>query len=538
MRRLVLLAPLLGLAMGASRAHAQDADGDGAPDAVDALPCDASASAVSFVPAEGQRAVLLVEDQWPAQGDLDFNDLVLVYDAVVRHDAAGPRTLTLTLDVAAIGGDLHNGLGLRLPTPRATVTSVTRAVAGGAPQAILPSPVDGDLTVALSTDLRELFADLTGPINSASTPSVAGATLVVEIAFADGATLDMGQAPWDVFLFRTNARGHELHRPAYRGTAAMDTALFGTADDGSTPTRSFVDVQGLPFVLELPQLSVYPSEATPVSALFPRVLAFAASGGQTDADFYTTVDAAYAYADTVAVPSAAPFTPDTRCVVPGGTSPDDAGTTCRTLLEDGASRGSGTYWINPSGGPVSSAFLAYCDMSTGGGGWTLIESLTRDHPAQRLPYSAIGFHVNYPIAPGAPAPNGGFRMSASQLAAVHAVSVELAATTNTNGFTRDYFVTRQGRDRMFNWGAGRTCYYCVQDQLLFESLNFAGVTYTNDRFSTWTTPGLGWTPGGKFCVDDPRLGRASGDFWGFNSTLDASFSGHTAASSTTHYWLR
>lgn len=90
---------------------------------------------------------------------------------------------------------------------------------------------------------------------------------------------------------------------------------------------------------------------------------------------------------------------------------------------------------------------------------------------------------------------------------------------------------------MYDWGAGRGCYYCAQTEMRFEVLNFAGVTYTNDSFSTWTTPGIAWTTGGKFCVDDPRLGRASGDYWGYNATRDGTFSGHQSPNSKTHYWL-
>ena len=540
--RLLRLGPgLLALSLGfaAAPARAQDADGDGVPDAADAFPCDGALAAVGFAPAEGARAVLLFEDQWPSRGDLDFNDLVLVYDAVVRYGPSGAASsLTLSLDVAAIGADYHHGLGLRLPVARGAVASVTRAVGGGGPQAILPSQGDAELTVALSSDLRELFGGLQGPINSVAPPALAGQRMVVEVTFASGVAFDAGQAPWDLFLFRSQAPSHELHRPIFDGTSAMDTALFGTADDGSSATRRFVDFGGLPFVLELPQPSGYPAEGVQVSLLFPRISSFAASAGQADADFYTTADAAYAYPGVLSLPAAAVVQPDTSCVVASGASPDDAGTTCLTLLQGGAHHGSGTYWINPTGGPATSAFLAYCDMSMGGGGWTLIESLTRDHAVQQLPYASIGYQADYPIAPGAPGPTGNFRMRAAEMDAVRAASAELAATTNANGFTRDYFITRQGRDGMYAWAAGRTCYYCAQTELLFEALNFAGVTYTHTRFSTWTTPGLGWSSGGKFCVDDPRLGRASGDYWGFNVTRDPSFSGHLSPSSLTHYWLR
>ncbi|MFO0756201.1 MAG: DNRLRE domain-containing protein [Byssovorax sp.] len=58
-----------------------------------------------------------------------------------------------------------------------------------------------------------------------------------------------------------------------------------------------------------------------------------------------------------------------------GCSSGAAGSSCRAILNAGASTGNGVYWIDPDGaGPIAAAQM-YCDMSRHGGGWMLVGAI-------------------------------------------------------------------------------------------------------------------------------------------------------------------
>lgn len=306
-------------------AFAQDSDNDGVPNAADTFPCDAAVSGVSYAPAENSHGTMVFEDMWPAAGDLDFNDVVLRYNYAFQRDASGGvRRIRAVFNVSALGGGHDNGLGLHLPVAGSAVTSITRTIGSGMPQPLARAGADSELTVVLSSNLRELFGFQGDQINSLPTaPRQAGDRMVVDITFASPVTLATGGAPFDLYVFRTAQPSLEIHRPEFPGTAAMNPFLFGTVDDHSTSTRHFVDYSGLPFALVFPTAVAFPVEAEEISSLYPNILGFAASGGTTNTNFYTTgVDTAYAYADSAGQAAPSPTMPtasaiDISCVPVG-----------------------------------------------------------------------------------------------------------------------------------------------------------------------------------------------------------------------------
>ncbi len=206
---------------------------------------------------------------------------------------------------------------------------------------------------------------------------------------------------------------------------------------------------------------------------------------------------------------------------------------CAEVLVAHPKAATGIYSVLPVG--TSLPFPVYCHMSMGAGGWTLIESLTRDHALQSS--GTAQWYKNLPRNESTPGMTGDYRLSYSRMDALRQISYKLAATTGSNGLTKDYWTSMDALNKMYSLGddTGTVNY----KNILYEELDLKGTTYKNKSFRTWmrSTPN-GWPSGGHNCVDDSTLGCSSCDYWGYNKTRDPSFTGHISSSSKTHYWVR
>ena len=77
------------------------------------------------------------------------------------------------------------------------------------------------------------------------------------------------------------------------------------------------------------------------------------------------------------------------------------GRSCKDIKATHPSLGDDLYWLDPDGGNQSNAFLAYCDMTSYNGGWTMCYTTdSKADPRDEIaynpqnPYGTVGYRTD------------------------------------------------------------------------------------------------------------------------------------------------
>ncbi len=275
----------------------------------------ANALQIESYPSDGGFVTLAFEDNWPAKGDYDMNDVVIAYrtrryideaDLVHRFDIEG--------HLLGLGASYHNGFAVQLddiPTQNVNA-NITRFEINGQQQNHHPiedNPAQADAVVVITNDLWQSVNSTSGcayyrtesgceqtqdfrfkisvPLNPAISLASAPHSILNPFIFASPNTYH-----GEVFAEQPG-RSLEIHLKNKRVTSRFNTSFWRLGDDASSPENNlrFLTENHMPWALEVPMLWSHPLERIDVINAYPQFLQFVESLGQENTTWYTKPNA-------------------------------------------------------------------------------------------------------------------------------------------------------------------------------------------------------------------------------------------------------
>ncbi|WP_247231315.1 LruC domain-containing protein [Telluribacter sp. SYSU D00476] len=273
-----------------------DTDKDGVPDAQDDYPTDPTRAYNTYYPSATGWATYGFEDLWPAQGDYDFNDLVINSRITRVYNAANKLVeIKNNIIIRAIGASYENGFGFQLDgVSSSEVASVTGYSHTKGYVQLAPNKTEAGQpkAVIIAYDTPEpLIKRTSGSMFNTVKENPQGTPGQLELVVRFTTPLDpakVSQEKINPFIIVDGQREVEVHLANYAPTAKANTSLFGTSKDNSNPSTSryYRTVGNLPWAIELPVEFNYPAEATPITDAYLYFSEWAQSSGSIRADWY------------------------------------------------------------------------------------------------------------------------------------------------------------------------------------------------------------------------------------------------------------
>jgi LruC domain-containing protein len=281
-----------------------DTDKDGVQDADDAYPNDATRAYNNYYPSDKVFGTLAFEDNWPAKGDYDMNDVVVDYKMNrVTNAENNIVEVVANFVVRASGANHKNAFAFQL-----------NGIAPDAIGSIKGNKVDVNSTLfkykSNGLEDNQEFANCIVFENFFSFMKPPGGgtigvnvdkkgkfipyvEMTVTIPFAKKISItDLTPEIFNFYIVTNIASGkrdHEVHLPDAVPTSLVNKELFGTYDDNSMGSRYYRTANNLPWAINILQGFEYPIEKVSIEKGYNYFIKWAESNGEQYKNWFENI---------------------------------------------------------------------------------------------------------------------------------------------------------------------------------------------------------------------------------------------------------
>jgi LruC domain-containing protein len=251
-----------------------DTDSDGIIDSDDSFPDDPDKAFEVFTPSKFGRGTIAFEDLWPSNGDYDFNDMALSYQAIAILNADNLAVqVDFICNVKSNFAGFTNGVGIEIEgLPSSQVLSITGA------------SYNHDY-ISLNANGTEANQDDTVVILTDDASSLLNETMI-SVKFTQPINTNvLGVAPFNPFIIVNKDRAKEVHLPN-RNTTSLGNNIFQVAGVNSDIDGNYISDSGFPWAISIIHDFKVPKESVAINEAYNFFNSWAISGGVDNQDWY------------------------------------------------------------------------------------------------------------------------------------------------------------------------------------------------------------------------------------------------------------
>ena len=251
-----------------------DTDGDGILDRDDSYPDDSEKAFELFTPSKYGTGTIAFEDLWPSNGDYDFNDVALNYQAIAILNS---DNLVVQVDfICKVKSNLAgytNGVGIQIEgVSSSQIQNVVGAVYS---ENYINLNENG--TEANQDKAVIIFTDNASNLLNEST---------ISISFNEPLSTDViGAAPFNPFIIANKIRENEIHLP-YSNTSNLGNNVISVNGQNHDPNGSYISDSGYPWAISIIHDFKVPKESIRINEAYNLFSDWATSGGLVSKDWY------------------------------------------------------------------------------------------------------------------------------------------------------------------------------------------------------------------------------------------------------------